>query len=516
MPGDATVWVAAMTISAAAAMGAAATASAPVSVRPSPALQPPGHRPEPVCYAVMRRLLTASSGAERLRLRQQLRQWRAMAHDGAVKVGDKWVPAGELQRRRELFADHLKNAEDLLRKADRRRPRTPADQSRQRKLRAQGHAYLVKAARVWGDPLIGAFLQGQIALLNGNADRAEKMFDKCIGLMPLVAGFHQGRAMARHEQGRRLEALTDRVVAFNLRSDDAEAYRAVEEAMKNVPGRRITSEAFTRAKELLAEYEAPTRGPSRERSGRGVRWMMPGRPWQGAKRGLPTPAYDQLILRKTVAVPATENGVLLCDARALEGAVELLLELPEARYVRARRLRKRRPSPAAKEVSLALVLVTGCTFEPVAMAETETPSVRVGDELTLHAHSLPGEMDGPAPRSRTVRVSSVGQAGQLTLDGQLLPGESGGFAFNADGGLVTYLAGRTDVHAENGGSNVVAPPAAVAKVFAAAVKAGGSRAASNKRGAVVREGDNLAEHRPVLTLHILVGKGGPKKTRSRR
>ena len=495
-----------------------------VIVQPTDVEFPRATRPEPVIYTIMRKMRSLPVGPERLRLRDRLRQWRGLAHDGAVKMGARWVTAREMTARRERFGKTLAEAETLLRKAERIRPRTKGGRARRTRLRTEGRATLRRAAQTWGDPLIRDFLVGQVALLTGNGALADSLFTKCARRQPTVPAFAQGRAMARAKLGRRLDALRDRMTAFRLRNDDYEAYLAVKEAMQAVPGGKIASKAFKEAKEYLELYSPPgERESDRWSRRRGVRWLMPGDVWQGAKGSLATPAYDRIVARRTVAVPIAADGVLLCDKMAVDGAAEVLLEVARGEYTRVRPLKIGASSLKGLAVPLTAMYVGGYTFKPVtAVGEPddespagEWPVVKAGDELTTYAHTLPAEMAGSTPRKTKVRVTAVGPAGDIELDGQLQPGESAAPVLTADGALVTFLAGRTDVTAENGGPNLILRPADVARYVAAAVAARRPRRSSGRKGMVVRKGPAEEVKGQILTLHILVGAGRAETKRTR-
>ncbi len=467
-------------------------------------------RPEPMVYAVMRQLAVTPVGSKRLRLRATLQQWQSRHHDGAVNSGGAWLPANELKRRREVFARKLDEAEELLREIG--RPSSdPRERLRQAQKRKQFIVKLKLAAAQWGDPVIRDFLMGQVALLDEKGAPALQKFGACIRKQPLVAGYYQGRSMAYALMNRPLDALADREKVFAMRDDNGLAYAALGEAMKGVPGALIGTPGYVSAKSLLAAYAPPERKPRSYSSSRGQAWDMPGGGWQGQKGSITVPAYDTLVVNKTVVVPVADAGVLLVDAKAVEGAGEMLLQVSPGKYVRAETARVSSRATKDLKMPLTAIRVAGYRFTPVLAAEAA--SVKKGDRLTLYAYSLPAEIAERAPRLASLRVTAVAD-GTITLDGQLLPGESTSPAFNAAGKLVTFLSGRIDPTVENGGPHVVSKPADVAAFVAAMAKAGGSRRSSYGRAYSPTHKD---APRPatgsVFTLHIFTPRGGRPKRR---
>jgi len=467
-------------------------------------------RPEPIIYDMMRRLSQTPVGDTRLTLRRQIEQFRGHAHDGSVRVGGQWITAKELRRRREQYVAAVAEAEEILDRIGRRRPRNPAEQTAQARQLAAVGQMLQKASRMWGDPLIRNFLGGQAALLLGDYLGAERLFGQCIRTQPLVAGFYQGRAMARKPLGKPLDVVADWVAVSHLRPDDSLMLESLETALQDVPGTEIRTKVFRDAKARLAEIDDASLRRRSSRSRRGTRWLMPGEDWQGNENSLPIPPYDALFVRRAVAVPVTANGVLLVDGRTLEGALDLLFQTDTGEYVPAETVRVRSSAVRDLQLPLAAVRVTGLDFTPVGPGEPDEdnpPRLQIGQELAVETISQPEELGAESIRTFAAKVTERAADGSPVLDEGLRPGEGTAPAFGADGKLAAFLVGRTDVTADNGGPRQVLAAADVAKYAAAAVKAGRRRGSSFRRSSRrVEPMRRMVEGRTFI-LHVIVGKG---------
>ncbi len=491
---------------------AALAADPPIALPASSVLAPKDTRPEPVIYAIMRRMQLTPVGQGRPALRALLTRFRGLHHDRAIKVGDKWMSGEALKLRRGMFTKVVDELADTLKQSSRYRNDDRAEKIKRARQLAIAHQKLRASTRLWPDLLIRDFLFAQTSLLSGADAIAERRFTACIDRQPLIAGFHQGRAEALEKLDRPLDALVDRMRVFALRPGDGEAYFAIGDTMKKVPGTRITSPVFLKAKSVLALYEPPKRRSSASSSYRGAKWLMPGGFWQGSSGSVPIPACDTFFARKTVAVPVAANGVFLVDATAIAGAAEMLLEIGPDEFLRAEVPRMSSRAMEGMDLPLAVIRVKGRTFTPVAM--DVSASVKVKDRLKLYAHSMPAELDSATPRVATVRVAAVGADGVLDLDGPLLPGESTAPVFNHAGKLVTFVAGRTALDVDDGGPGAALKAGDVAKLYAEAVKVSGSRSyASGSYNAPKLKAPGGPVAGQVFTLHILLMQGGPEKKR---
>jgi len=469
-------------------------------------------RPEPIIFDLMRRLRETPVGDARLSLRRQIEQYRGHAHDESVRVGNHWITAKEMRRRREQYVGALAEAEEILDRIGRRTPRDRAEQlARERLLLTVGQK-LQKATRIWGGPLLRNFLGGQAALLLGDRRNAERLFTQCIRTQPLVAGFHQGRAMARKPMNRPLDVVADWVAVSYLRPEDELTLESLETALRDVPGTSIRTKAFRQAKLRLDEIDDPESRRRSSRSRRGLRWLMPGEDWQGNENSLPIPPYDALFVRRAVAVPVTDTGVFLLDAAALKDALELMLEIAPGEYVPAETVRLRSSAIRDLELPLAAIRVRGLEFTPVGPPESDddeeedSPRLAAGGTLAVEAISQPAELGAATIRTFDAKVTEPGNGEGPTVDAALRPGEGTAPAFDAEGTLVTFLVGRTDVTKDNGGPRAVLRPTDVATYAVAAAKSGRRRGSGRRSGGRVQKMPRLIEGRSFV-LHVIVGKG---------
>lgn len=510
-----------MVVGAAAGQGTASQPSAPGS----------SDYPDAMVFSMMRTLADPVAGVGRADMRDRLRQWQGMAHDHAIRVDSRWLTTDEIATRCKAFikqhaeltqkinqanadADRLGRQQNSFRMTGGRNGQYILQRQQQDQQLRQEHDRLVQesrekvlaVSRLWPDPLIRWFLQGQAALATNNPAQAEQLFRRCIEEMPTVAAFYQGRAMARAAQKREMDALDDRIAAFNLDATDPETYEELREAFRDAPGNRLTAPAFQRAKALLAEYDAPparqNRPTAAPRSGQVlIEWLMPGGTWRSDSQSITVPTCHSLIARKTVAVPVSADE-LVCDEAAIADAAAILLEVGKGQYVRLQ--------PAgvqANELPLAVLRATQCQFKPVEPADAA--ALKAGQELIAHAYSLPKDLDAATPRKFTLRIKTI-EDGVPTFNGGLRPGESAAPLFTADGKLVTFLAGRTDVMADLGGPELTLPPAKVQELIKTAGKGSrGSRSSFSSSSSVTRKAGPWQVDQPVLTLHVIVLQGKP-------
>jgi hypothetical protein len=308
---------------------------------------------------------------------------------------------------------------------------------------------------------------------------------------------------------RPLDVVADWVTLSYLRPEDQLTLDSLDAALRDVPGTSIRTKAFREAKLRLDQINNPDQRRRSTRSGRGTRWLMPGEDWQGNENSLPIPPYDALFVRRAVAVPVTDTGVFLVDKQTLTGALELLLEIAPGEYVPVEMVRPRSTALGDMQLPLAAVRVGGLEFTPVGPGEPDEdnpPGLKVGDELNVEAISQPAELGATAIRTFGTTVSEVDETGAPAVDAALEAGEGTAPAFSADGILVTFLVGRTDVTQENGGPRLVLRPADVAEYAAAAAKAGRRRGSSRRSTGRVQPMPRLVEGRTFI-LHVIVGKG---------
>jgi hypothetical protein len=378
------------------------------------------------------------------------------------------------------------------------------------RLMQQARDKIVATARLWPDPVIRHFLQGQAALATGNGRQAEDLFKQCIDVMPTVAAFHQGRAMARAAQKRELDALDDRIAVFNLDPSNAQSFQALHDAFAAAPGNRMVAPAFARAAALLDQFEGPggprpqpPARPQRNQPAAPIEWPMPGTVWRSDAQSLTVPDCRSVIARKTVAVPIAADEVM-CDQAAIADAAVILLEVAKGQYLKLTPVAVHPADKAADELPLAVLRAEQCQFRPVELADVTT--LKVGQELKGQADSLPAELDPAGPRKFTLRVRAI-EDNLPAFSGGLRPGESASPVFNADNRLVTFLASRADVMADLGGPERALAPVQVGELVTAAVK--GSHASGPSHAAVTRKAGPWKVEDPVLTLHVVVMQGKP-------
>ena len=418
--------------------------------------------PDQIVFMLSRRL-EALPGASSTSLREQIRIRKIAAHEAQRKVAATWLTRDEQRRRRAIYEENLRNARDLLRQAESLERSSKRDaKAKAKELRAKARGQLDAGVRVWPDMTMRMFLSGLVDLESKDYKSADKHFRTCIEAEPLVAGFRQARGLALVGLKRPLAALAEFTASLELRDDDFESIRMVEETMKTVPGAKLQDPIHVRAKALLDRYEKPDRAIRRRRS-RGAVWMMPGKkPWTVTDRSpLPLPPYDRIVTRQALGVAIAENA-LLVDAAAVKGAAAMYVQLEPGLIVQARPKRKSYAALAGGgeevDIPLTAIIVPTATFTPVDVAN---PVPLKDDQyVTVRAVNAYRRM-GTAIRTGTARVSKP-EKGQATLAGGCQPGERAGAVF-VDKTFAAMFTARTDVQGPGCGTSQLVKPADLAQ-----------------------------------------------------
>lgn len=441
-------------------------------------------------------------------VRQELEQWRQAAHDRKRKAGANWLTRDQQDHRRAEFDKRVRPANEKARRAARAYERTDADRVRKRRLRTQARNELLAAARLWPDEVIRNFLIATQELRYDSYAKAEEGFRRCVEAQPLVAAFHQGRGYALLGLKRHVEALEEFILCVKLRDDTYQTLKLLEDAMKEVPGSSIDEPAYAAARELLDRYEKPK---YEYRSyGKGIAWLMPGGTWASRDDTLFTPAYDRLVARQALAVPVTEDGLLLADKNALAAAHLVYVEVGPNQFVRAETSRQvsRSSRTDRQGIPLATIAVRGVTFVPV---DLEKPApVKPDAALTIRAVNVYRQM-GTEIRQGEARVASV-EDGRPNLASALLPGEAVGAAF-ADGRFAGFLAARDDPEVAGCGQSTFIKPADLAEWIGRLKKYLKSRPSyRSARGPNLKpDAARIAADGQVFLVHILLGEKPPPK-----
>ncbi len=463
-------------------------------------------RPEPAVFMLTRQLELLGGDAGEGAISRQLEDWKKLLHDEKRKVNGNWIDRQEQLRRRAEFERRLAEARKLAAQLGRYTwARQGSEQAEARRIEAEAIRLLYAAASVWPDDVIQDFMAGTLDLRAKNFQGAEKRFAGCVEAQPLVAAFHQGRGMALMGLNRHLDALGEFMVCLQLRDDTHEAVTLLREAMRVTPGDKINDPAFLKAKQLLDRYESPQRSYSTY--GRGLPWLMPGRPWQPRDETLVTPPYDRLVSKQALAVPLTED-TLAVDADAVAGAELIYVQAGPDLMVQAEPLRLYAYGPGKAGVPLTVLRTTGVKFTPAGI---EKPAeLKLEQTVTVHAANLYRQM-GTEIRTATATVASAGQEG-VSLSGSLLPGEGVGVVL-ADQAFAGFLTARCDLRQADCGKSELVKPAEVSAWAGRMTRGLASRSApSYYNRPKLKAGLEIppVEGR-VFLVHILVGEKPPKE-----
>jgi tetratricopeptide (TPR) repeat protein len=434
--------------------------------------------PESPAFLLMRKLSTTLPGSDSLKLRQELEQWRAFSHERRRRIGSEWVLPKDFSACRSRYEETLKTASDILSKAKSSKAKTQAVQG--------GYSKLCEAAILWKDPLVRDFLRGIAEFESGNFGQAQGLFQKCHKDAPNVAAFAQGEAMALLDQDKASEAIAPAADFLRLKPDSLDALNLLRRALSKAPGADMKQPAVIAAKDLVHQYQDTPDSPAKPAATKTYNWAMPmlmptgpavasstGKAWINRDNTLPSPPYDRLVFRQAVAVPISDN-TLLIDANIVAGACDIFVRIDKALVPATVRTVTLAKAPA---VPLAVLNVAGCAFTPAGRAEGGDLA---GKAVTLYTIPMFDEM-GSQLQTRQGKVLSVGEDGPAVTPGvRILPGESAGPVLTDDGQLLEFLGGKIDVTAENGGVDQALPLSQM-DAYYAPVKGKTSVAAKLKR-----------------------------------
>lgn len=457
--------------------------------------------PEPIVFMLARqRELAGESGDD---LSGQLKQWRIAVHEQKRKHRDEWLARDDRRRRLADFRKRLKDADDKARQAKSIYGDTPADQAKKKKLQTEVEQDYYTAAGAWPDPLLSEFLTAVLDLRAGKSKQAEGRFRRCLENESLLAGLHQGRGLALAADKQALSALAEFVACAELWDDSYEPFRLIEETAKDVPGAQTNDPIYRKAQDLLDRYEKPKYASYAHG---GISWLMPGRGWQSRDEGLFVPPYERFICRQAIAIPLTEDGVMVVDSAALTGALKIYVQVAPGRLVQATPYRAGsivRSSTQKVELPLALIRASGAAFTPV---QTESPAeVKVDQRVSLRAANAYRVM-GNEIRLAQAQVKQVGPEG-IALDTGVLPGEGLSAVFDGDK-FVGLFTGRVDAEAADCGQSSFIDPAALSAWIAQVkryLRPGGKTYSSSAGPALKADVEPVKAEGQVFLLYILQG-----------
>ena len=381
--------------------------------------------------------------------------------------------------------------------------KTAAEKAKGRRLEQEAVQALYAAATVWPDTILREFMAATLDLRAKNFERAEQRFERCIEAEPLVGAFHQGRGIALIGLRQHLEALEEFIVCLQLREDSFASLHFLQEAMKVTPGAEIKDPVYLGAKQLLAEYETPSR--TYRSYGKGVAWLMPRRAWQARDDTIFTPPYDRLVSKQALGVPLTE-GVLLVDADAIAGAELIYVQAGGDQFVLADPIRSY--SMGKSEIPLTAIRVSRVSFTPVAV--DKPAELKVGQLVTIRAANLYRQM-GTDLRTGTAEVTAAGPEG-VSLTKTLLPGEPVGAAFAGEA-FAGFLTARCQPEGDGCGKSTFIQPSKLSEWAGRIKRTVAGRAGYRPYGRPKLK--ESVEAKPVdgqvFLVHILLGEKPPKE-----
>ncbi len=423
-------------------------------------------RPEPVVFMLMRQFRSTPAGRETFQLREQIKQWRILAHDRKRKTLNRWLEPEQIVKRREIFFKSLSEAQNLLSESQSTRSDDPHEEAKKQKLRRQGLYKLRKTAQVWPDPLIRKFLMGVANYRSDNHRGAKQLFEECIEEAPYLAGFHQGLAMAQAASERHIEALGKYLDALRLAPTSPQAVNMVRQAMKKVPGRQTSHQVYLRAKEIMKQYSEDSDYGMRYSRGR-TYWLLPGgrRGWYDRfpqDEPLPEPPFDRFVFQQAVGVPVSQD-VLMADANVLDDALAAFVRI-DSTTVAATEVRKSHYSSGSGRSTdeLSSVTVRGYTFTPIKIpdeadyppgTEVRVLTTNLYTRMGSNIHKIPGRVKIKDDEQEKKDEGKDKDKAKIGVTARLLAGESGGVVLTDQGQLVGFLPGKTDVTADDGGKD---------------------------------------------------------------
>lgn len=384
-------------------------------------------------------------GRGRADIEKKIAHYRALAHDQKRQVNGKWLAPYEYAARRRKYLELVKEAYDDLKrvKDPKKKTLTIREKMDNAKYKAGGFAKLKQAARAWPDPLFRLFLLGVANAQGDDYTAATQCFRGCVLRAPGVAAFYQGRAKAYLEKGRYAEALKDYLTLATLKPDEPEVASLLAKALKATPGNAVRTTLFQTAQERLKTLPQKRKRSgtfsSSRYGGESEKWLLPGKYITTRAGSLPTPPMDRIVFKQAIAVPVSEDS-LLVDIEAVRGAQEILLATGDGNFIPVT-LKGSSRSRRQGSAPLALLQVTGYELTPLKIDTDPTIAKR---SLAAFGVDQLKEM-GSKVRPLALQVKSVDDAGLLTLDGSgLAPGESASPLLDSKDQFVGFLCGKTD------------------------------------------------------------------------
>ena len=359
-----------------------------------------------------------------------------LAHDRKRKIGKKWFSPSDFARRRKVFLERLKGAQDKLREAKKLGDKEDAGSKKKGKgLLTAGNLQLAEASKGWADPVLRKFLLGLTKLHEGNDSGAESYFRECISEVPHVAGFHQARGEALLNLKREDDALRENIIVLNLMPNSRDALGILQLAMKKVSGSTSQGQAYKDARKLVKEYIKPAVYNPRKNS---TTWLFPGEKIRNHSKLLPVLPFDRIELRQGIAVPVSHN-VLAVDIGVVRGANEVFLRAG------SRIIPGRVDSHSMKPGNLvAFVYFYECKFTPIKLLAADQFKPKL--QGITYTTSIFREMGGKV-RSFPVTVTKV-EGKNVALSAGVAPGEGGGPVIDAKEQLMGFLASKIDPEEE--------------------------------------------------------------------
>ncbi len=404
-------------------------------------------RPECMAFIFMRRLASMPAGIESFNTRKQIERWRHYAHDRKRKAGAQWREPEYFQKRRLNFEKYNREVDEIAKKLRRVRGDDRRDEALRKSLKKAGAKKMLTAAEQWPDPLIRRFMTGIAYYRGGHNAQAEAAFRRCAQEAPLVAAFFQGRGKALGRLEREVDALEAYTRVIQLHPTSSQALLMLRGGMQNVPGNKTTSPVYAAALILANQYEEESsRSSSRIKS---TIWMLPDKVRQSRDAALPVPSYHRLNFHQGMAVAISKNA-LLVDANVVKDAAEIYVYLDDDTVVRAKKRRSsRRSRSKGPKLPLEIVTVSDCELTPLAFDAKSTLSP--GQDVATHSLSYFTKMGAKSSTMTTTVEKS--EDGSLQLSRGLFAGDAAAPIISPAGGLIGFAPGKTDVTADDGGSN---------------------------------------------------------------
>lgn len=422
-------------------------------------------RPESIVFAMMRDASVAQ-GLAMVEYRKRVEQAQIAVKDQHRRCGSLWRKPEEYIRFRKDYLATVAEAADMLRKSRPTSYSNRDDEPKRKRMERGGFEMLERAAGKWCDPLVRKYLVALVYYQGQGYQRAEALLRQCAEEAPLVAAFHQARALALVEFGREIDAVASALTVLRLCPDLRDAEELVRDVLKRVPGAKIKDPLYEEAVSLLAGYEEQKRisyGTNR------IVLLLPGKPLTMPDRALPTDNSlpDLLAFKQGVGVPLGPHS-LLVDEETVKGALELFVVVGEDTLVPARFQKVSGWGRNQLTPPISMLAVPDCTFTPLTVEKE--PKFTAGQQVEAAALPVFQEM-GAELRKLTGQITAVTPEGNVTVTPALLAGEGAAPVATADGKFLGFLAGKTDPFVMGGGKEEMIGLAQLEQVIKQATRA---------------------------------------------